>query len=243
MLRPLLLALRNYPRRSPVTFGYACLLLLSHLLVGHVLPRDRAETVLQYVSTNLHNLAHHPVTALLGSALVFEGTLTDVLSIGFVGTAITLGLGVCWCLARLEHRWGARNAPGAFLAGHLVATLLTAGVIHLALRHGWYSPDVRETLDYGISYGSQTVMALATATLRRRARLPWAAFVLLWPLGGADWAGPLPDFTTVGHLLAACFGFALLPLFVRNSNRPPSHGRVSPHPRILPPGGGTVTHA
>ncbi|MGF1427025.1 rhomboid-like protein [Kitasatospora sp. LaBMicrA B282] len=210
MLRPLLLALRNYPRRAPVTFGYLCLLLLTHLLVEQVLPSARAAALLQYVSTNLHNLGDHPVAALLGSALFFDGTLTDVLSLGFVGTTITLGLGIGWCLARLETRRGARTAFGAFLTGHVVATLLTAGVIQLALRHGWYSPDVRHTLDYGISYGSQTVMALATATLPRRARLPWAAFVLLWPFGGLDWSGPLPDFTTVGHLFAALLGFALI---------------------------------
>ncbi|MEU7604800.1 rhomboid-like protein, partial [Streptomyces sp. NPDC041003] len=186
-------AIRAYPRRAPLTLAYVCLLLVSHAWVGHGLSTDRAATVLGHVSTNLDNLQDHPVSALLGSALFFDGTLTDVTSTGFVGTLITLGLGVCCCLAWAEHRWGKARAAAVFLGGHVAATLLTAVVITVALRHGWYPAAVRHALDYGVSYGAQTVLAIGTLALPRRGRLPWAAFVLAWPLGGADWTGPLPD--------------------------------------------------
>ncbi|MET8545172.1 rhomboid-like protein [Kitasatospora sp. NPDC004799] len=203
-------AVRTYPRRSPLTFGYVVLLLLGHVWVGSVLAADRADALRDHVSTNLDNLHDHPVTALLGSALLFDGTLTEVLTTGFGSTLITLGLGVGCCLAWTERRFGGPRAAAVFLGGHVLATLVTAAVILLALRQGWYPEGVRQASDYGISYGAQTVLALATLGVPRRARLPWAAFVVAWPLaGGGAWPGPLPDFTTVGHLLSAGFGFAL----------------------------------
>ncbi|MER6444276.1 rhomboid-like protein [Streptomyces venezuelae] len=215
-------AVRAYPRRAPLTLAYVCLLLAGHAWVVYGATGDRADTVLGYVSTNLDNLSDHPLPSLLGSALFFDGTLTDVTSTDFVGTFITLGLGVCCFLAWAEHRWGKRRAVAVFLGGHLAATLLTAAVIGVGLRHGWYPTAVRQAVDYGVSYGSQTVLAVGTLALPRRGRIPWAAFVLAWPLGGAEWTtGPLPDFTTIGHLLAAVLGFGLLgvPAFRRQRSR------------------------
>ncbi|WP_159393492.1 rhomboid-like protein [Streptomyces sp. TN58] len=215
-------ALWGYPRRAPLTFGYVCLLLATHVWVGRGLSADRAAGVLGYVSTSPDNLRDHPLAALAGSALFFDGTLTDVASTGFVGTLITLGLGVCCFLAWAEYRWGAPRAMAVFLGGHVAATLLTAVVIAVALRQGWYPPAVRQGLDFGVSYGAQAVLAVGTLALPRWGRPPWAVFVLGWPLGGAEWvAGPLPDFTTVGHLLAAGLGFGLaaVPAFRRRRVR------------------------
>ncbi|MFE2550158.1 rhomboid-like protein [Streptomyces sp. NPDC059355] len=215
-------AVRGYPRRAPLTLAYVCLLLAGHVWVNHVLSADRAAMVLGHLSTNLDNLQDHPVSALLGSVLLFDGTLTDVTSVDFVGTLITFGLGVCCFLAWAEHRWGKPRAVAVFLGGHVAATLLTAVVITIALRQGWYPTAVRQALDYGVSYGAQTVLAIGTLALPRRGRLPWAVFVLAWPLGGAEWTGgPLPDFTTIGHLVAAALGFGLLgvPAFRRQRVR------------------------
>ncbi|MEU8824837.1 rhomboid-like protein [Streptomyces sp. NPDC048636] len=202
-------AVRAYPSRSPVTFGYVCLLLLTHAWVTWVLTEDRAQTLLGYVSTDLDNLADHPAVALLGSALFFDGTLTDITSLLFPATVITLGFGVCCCLSWAERRWGALRAFVVFFTAHIATTLLTAGVIILALRQGWYPDEVRHTLDYGISYGAQTVMAASTVAMPRWARIPWAVFLIAWPIAGAEWPGPLPDFTAVGHVLAAALGFLL----------------------------------
>ncbi|MEV7775099.1 rhomboid-like protein [Kitasatospora sp. NPDC086791] len=206
----LLRALLTYPRRSPLTFCYVGLLVLGHVWVENRLSPDRADVLRDYISTNLDNLHDHPVTALFGSALLYDGTLTDFASTGFGGTLITLGLGICCCLAWAERRFGSLRAAAVLLGGHLGATLITAVVILTALRHGWYPESVRQASDYGISYGAQTSLAFATVALPRWARLPWAAFVVAWPLSGdSEWPGPLPDFTTVGHLLSAALGFAL----------------------------------
>lgn len=202
--------LRAYPRRSPLTLAYAGLLLLGHVWVEDWLPADRADALRQYISTNLDNLDDHPLTALFGSALLYDGTLTDVLSTAFGGTLITFGLGICVSLAWAERRFGTRRAALLLLVGHVGATLVTALVILFALRQGWYPESVRHASDYGISYGAQTALGFAVLALPRWARLPWAVFVFGWPLSGdAEWPGPLPDFTTIGHLVAAALGVGL----------------------------------
>ncbi|MEU9015786.1 hypothetical protein AB0D12_40235 [Streptomyces sp. NPDC048479] len=59
---------------------------------------------------------------------------------------------------------------------------------------------------------SWVVLAVGILALPRSARLPWALFVLAWPLDGAEWAGPGPlqDLKTVGHLIAAILGFGVV---------------------------------
>ncbi|MFD9687503.1 rhomboid-like protein [Kitasatospora sp. NPDC059146] len=220
LLSTLLRAVRTYPRRSPLTFVYVALLLLGHAWVEYGLTEEQADDLRAYISTNLDNLHDHPVRALAGSALLYDGTLTDITSTGFGGTLITLGLGIVVGLAWAERRFGTPRAAAVFLAGHVGATLVTALVILFALHQGWYPESVRAASDYGISYGAQGALAFATLALPRWARLPWAAFVLAWPLtGDEEWPGPLPEFTTVGHLLAAALGFALAAATARGRRR------------------------
>ncbi|MER7850253.1 rhomboid-like protein [Kitasatospora sp. NPDC096077] len=220
LLTGLLHAVRTYPRRSPLTLCYVGLLLLGHAWVEYGLSEARADDLRGYLSTNLDNLHDHPVRALVGSALLYDGTLTDIASTGFGGTLITLGLGIVVALSWAERRFGTPRAAAVFLAGHVGATLVTALVILFALHQGWYPEDVRAASDYGISYGAQAALAFATLALPRWARLPWGAFVFAWPLAGDhEWPGPLPEFTTVGHLLAAALGFALAAATARGRRR------------------------
>ena len=203
-------ALRGYPRRSPVTAGYLVVLLLVHLWLDHAAGSRTAAAVLAGVSTNLDNLAHDPIGVLLGSALFIDGPLTPAFSLDYGATLITLVLGVGCALAWLEHRVGAVRAWTVFAAGHVGATLLTAGVIICGIDAGWYPASLRHTLDFGISYGAQAALAAVTFALHRRLRPWWALCVLAWPLAGWAASGTLvPDFTTVGHLIAAAIGFPL----------------------------------
>ncbi|MGW2920605.1 rhomboid-like protein [Streptomyces angustmyceticus] len=218
MIRRAARALGTYVSRSPVTTGYAGLLLSTHLWCTAVLSTADAQRVMLGVSTNLDNLQDHPLRVLAGSVLFFDGTLTEITSEAFAGTLITLGLGVIVCLAWLERRYGARRAYALFVLGHLAATLLTVPVIHVALAQGWYPESVRHATDFGISYGAETVLA-ASALLLRRARWLAAAGVVAWPVLGGDWSGTLPDFTTVGHLLAAAIGFVCGAFLLRAARR------------------------
>ncbi|WP_370943404.1 rhomboid-like protein [Amycolatopsis sp. cg5] len=209
----------SYLRRNPATAAYLAFLLLGHVVIGQALSPDRADDVHQWISTNLKNLGAHPIGALIGSLLFMNGTLTQFWTLEFVGTVITLGIGVGWALARLERRHGPVRAFGAFLLGHVGATLLTAPFIAYAIHRGWYPDSVRTDLDYGISYGTQAALAAATFSLPKRARVFWTIFALAWPLGGAEFFGPVPDFNTIGHLVAAAFGFMIGMALLRQKTR------------------------
>jgi hypothetical protein len=209
----------SYPRRNPVTAGYVVLLLSTHLWITEWLSPEAAHRLLLAASTNLDNLAEDPVGSLVGSALFFDGGFVWQGSID-TGTLITLAAGVACCLAWLERRHGARWAYTVFGAGHVGATLITAGVIEYALSRGWYPRAIHHSMDFGISYGAEAVLAAMTFVLPWRAARPvWAVAVLAWPVAGGDWEGVLPDFTTVGHLTSAVIGFAVGALLLRLSRR------------------------
>ncbi len=184
------------------------LLVAVHVFVDHALEPDTARRLLLAVSTNLDNLRHHPISSLFGSAFFFDGTLTGIDTLDFVGTIITLGFGIVVCLAWLEHRYGQLRAVATFAAGHVGATLLTAPVIAYAIADGYYPPTIREALDFGISYGAQTCLAACALHLPRMWRFPVIALLFVWPLVGGSWLAGIPDFVTIGHLIAAVIGLA-----------------------------------
>jgi hypothetical protein len=192
---------RAYVRAGPVTASFLVLLVVAH--AGLVLSGALAP-VRTWASTNVENLGRHPVGSLAGSLVFLDnsGTIT-------AGTVLTVGLGVGVALWWLESRHGPVTAGVAFLGGHVGATAVTALVIVGAVGAGRYPPAVLTAVDVGISYGAQAATACAVVLLARWASVAGIAFVLVWPVLDARWAGPLPDFTTVGHLVAALVGFAV----------------------------------
>jgi hypothetical protein len=202
--------IRRYVLAGRGTVVYLVVLLGVHAWMA-VSPA--ATDFVDWASTNVVNLGTHPVGALAASALIVNGPLLDA------GTVITLWLGIGGALWAVEARYGAVRAAAVFLAGHVGATLLTVPVILMAVRAGRYPDDVRTAVDVGISYGAQAALAAVVVALPRWARVPWVLFVLGWPLLDADWSGWLPDFTTVGHLLAAGLGFLLAVTLLRTPRR------------------------
>lgn len=188
----------TYVRRGPWTAGYLAVLLVAHLWLAL---SARADEAVAWFSTNLDNLGAHPVASLAGSAFLTTGSLVGP------GLLITLWLGVGVALWWLEAHRGAGRAAVVFVGGHLGATLLTALVLLGGIGAGRYPVAERAAIDVGTSYGAQAALAALVVALPRWARLPWVVFVLAWPLVDAQWFGLLPDFTTVGHLVAAGIGF------------------------------------
>jgi hypothetical protein len=164
---------------------------------------DRADAFVAWASTNVVDLGTHPVGALGASALIVNGSLLDP------GTVITFWLGVAGALWWLESRFGPVRAAAVYLGGHVGATLLTVPVILAAVHAGRYPEEVLSAVDVGISYGAQAALAAVVVTLPWWAWAPGAVLVLGWPLLDAEWSGLLPDFTTVGHLIAAGIGAVL----------------------------------
>jgi hypothetical protein len=195
----------SYVRDGPVTAIYLLVLVVDYAWLDQV-TTARRDRILQAVSTNDVNLQHRPIEALAGSLFFFDGTLTRVDTQSFAGTVITVGFGVAGALWWWEKHAGAVRAYAIFLSGHVAATLLTWLVIRHAVATGRYPESVRTTLDYGISYGAETMLAACTMIITGVRRWAWLAAVLAWPLADATWFGALPDFTTVGHLTAAGVG-------------------------------------
>lgn len=201
----------SFLRRNPGTAGYLVVLLVVSVVVFGVLPDDDTEDVLRAVSTDLANVDWSIPLRLLGSALVVD------LSGGVVNTLVVVVAGIAGCLGWLERRFGTVKAFGIFLAVHVAATLVTLLVIVLALRAGIYPDEVRDELDYGVSYGALGCMGAVTFFLPRGFRVPWAAVVLLLPFLAADWYRWLPDFSTVGHVVSGLLGVAISRQLIRPS--------------------------
>lgn len=187
-------------RRNPGMIGYLALVLVFSIIVTEILPDGTADDVLKAVSTNLANVDWSFPLRLVASAFVVDLT-------GY--TALVILVGVIGCLGWLERRFGTLRAFGIFLAIHVGVTLITLVVVVVAIRTGIYPDDVRDELDYGVSYGAIGCTGAVTFFLPKWARVPWAAAILLVPLVAAEWYGWFPDFSTVGHVLSAVSGLVI----------------------------------
>jgi hypothetical protein len=188
------------------TAGYLGVLLITYLVVAS-LPPAAANGLLHAISTAPADVDWWFPLRLVASALVVD-TSGDLLNV----VLIVVG-GVVVCLGLLEYRLGAARAFGIFLTVHVVVTLLTLLLVAVAD----YPPEVSAELDYGVSYGALGAAGAVTWLLPRWTRVPWAAFILLYPLTAADWYGRLPDVTTCGHVLSAAIGLGLGLLAVRTT--------------------------
>jgi hypothetical protein len=199
-------AVARYVVAGRWTVGYLVVLLAVHTWMDAVDP----SAFVAWASTNVVNLGTRPLGALVASALIVNGPLLDA------GTLITLWLGIGGALWWVESRRGPARAAAVFLGGHVGGTLLTVPVILAAVGAGRYPEATRTTVDVGISYGAQAALAAVVVALPGWARVPWVVFVYGWPLADAEWSGLLPDFTTVGHEVAATIGFVLAATLLRS---------------------------
>jgi hypothetical protein len=170
-------------------------------------PRDLPGAV-AWASTNLHNLASHPVGALLASAVV----TTRAPWVGVVIVAVSC----CW----LERRVGTLRTAAVALAGQVIATVLTEygadafAADHLSAASSPLRPDV------GLSYVMYALLGAAALLVPTRWRRPALAALILAvgvPLAVA------PGMTTTGHLLALACGVGAITVSVwrRGRSQPP----------------------
>jgi Rhomboid-like protein len=185
-------------RSAPLTVGYLIVLSATTAMLSIASP-DRDDRLLDAFSTNLHQLGHAPLRALVGSAFWTSGWFELAQ----------------WCvlffavLAPVERRLGRRRTLFAFAAGHVGATLIVAAGLWLALRLGAVAPTVAFARDVGVSYGFFSVAGLACYLLACRVRL-WYLALLVGYLALA--AAVSHTFTDFGHLAAVAIGLAWYPL-------------------------------
>ncbi|MES4888859.1 rhomboid-like protein [Streptomyces sp. NPDC096012] len=186
------------PAGTPFTFAYVAVLAVTSVvttLAGPALVHSLHEGS----STDVAHLLRAPVSVLLASAVWIAGGLLSPYALAFVVV-----------LTALERRAGGVRAMGAFLAGHVVATLATEVPVGLAVLFGHLPPTSLHRLDYGISFGVAASVGALAGLLR-----PWLRWPLLVLVGGAlvdDLIAFADPMTNWGHLIALATGVACWPL-------------------------------
>ncbi len=185
-------------RSAPVTYVWLAVLLAT-TIVQHVVSPGALDEILGRRSTNLENLSEHPFRAMVGSLFWLDGAYWLPYVVGF-----TVFLAVA-------ERWlGTRRFLVVGLAGHVLATLASQGLLDLAIGHGRADATLREAVDVGVSYFMAAVIAVLAYRLESPWRWVWAACCMVSVL--APFAADTPDFTDAGHLAAMLIGFAMYPV-------------------------------
>ena len=122
-----------------VALGYAAAIgLASSYVISR--PAPVRDAWLSMLSTNLVNLAAHPVRSLVGSAFVTDESPADWVVLAFVG------LGVA------GRALGGVRLVGLLAAAHLLGTFVSESVVDLQIRSGRLPVADRTMLDVGPSY-------------------------------------------------------------------------------------------
>ncbi|MFE0101798.1 rhomboid-like protein [Streptomyces sp. NPDC059009] len=190
-------AIRSYVRSAPGTYIWLAALFFTTVAMHHMSPEFEDEFLRQR-STNIHELSKNPVRVLVSSAFWIDGGgwLSYVVLYTAFHATVERWLGT-W-------RWLA-VAAGA----HVAATLISEGVLLLAVRHGAAPASSVNTLDVGVSYALAGVVAVLTYRLPR----PWRYGYLLGVL--VVYGIPLVSgrtFTDLGHFTSVLIGLACYPL-------------------------------
>lgn len=187
-----------YVRAAPGTYVYLFVLLITTWVL-QTSSSTVARQLLLERSTNLHRLARDPVRVIFASAF-WVSSVWELLT-----WAVLFTLAV----ATVERSIGTARTATVFVAGHVGATLLTAGGLWAALQADLVESSIVHVKDVGASYGFLAVAAVLTYRLPRRWP-PLYAAVLTTALTAA--LAVHPSFTDFGHLLALGIGFACYPL-------------------------------
>ncbi len=181
---------------------YPAALAAGSLALAATAPGTR-DAWLAYASTNVDNLADHPVRALLASGVLADGDVVAWVLLAAVGLA-----GV----ARAAGPWRALAVAGT---AHVVGTAVSEGGLAVRVARGLAPAADRRIVDVGPSFA---VVGLLVATVVAGVSVRWRVaaalgFGLLVPSlfdGLAD-----GDVAAVGHLVSVGVGLAAGALLLR----------------------------
>jgi hypothetical protein len=149
-----------------------------------------------WASTNLENLQHHPVAAIAVSAFLHDGDTWVWIVLSLVGLAAT------------GRVLGNTRTAILALAGHVLATLVSEGILACRIAVGAVTPRASHVLDVGPSYIVVCALVAAIGYSSWPGRLLSAAgFAVLAPylfFGLHDWG-----VAETGHACAVVIGLAL----------------------------------
>jgi len=183
-MTPALARLVPSPRATPLATAMILTLLGAAATLRLAFPDD-IDDVVAWTSTNVQNLASHPVASMLASTFVVPTGLLPELILVAVGFTL------------LERSIGTLRTAAVALSGHVLATLLTEYGAYLLTNSAADRDDV------GVSYAMFAVLAAGAFRLTGRLRL-----LALTAIGAAVVlpVAIYPGMTTAGHLLAAAIG-------------------------------------
>jgi hypothetical protein len=188
------IAPRSAMTRYAVTWIYLIGVIAAEL--SYVLLPARDQTaLLAWVSTSVHNLTHHPVACLVASAFYptgFRPAWPVLIALAMFGA---------------NHQLGNWRTAVTVIAGHVIGTLVSEGIVAYRVDHGTLPPADRFLIDVGPSY--VVVAAIAVGLLyggwfaRAAAALDLALLVFI---GGVFSGLTHLDLAPVGHLTALFTG-------------------------------------
>lgn len=202
--RAALRAVRAYLRSAPGTYIWLAALFVTTVAIHHMSPEFEKEFLLQR-STNIHELTKNPFRVLVASAFWIDG-----------GTWLSYAVLYTVFHSTAERRLGTARWLAVAAGAHVAATLISEGVLALAIRHGAAPTSSVNTLDVGVSYALAGVIAVLTYWVPG----PWRYAYLLIVL--AVYGTPLitgRTFTDLGHFTSVLIGLACYPL-TRSAVRP-----------------------
>ncbi|WP_344963595.1 rhomboid-like protein [Streptomyces thioluteus] len=189
---------RAWVRSSPGTHIWLLIIGVTSLVIAAA--SEGLETFLLHrTSSNIHELAEHPLQSLLISGFWIESPSSFLLYAA---------------LFELVHanveRW-AGTLRWLFTVGvaHVAATLISQEVLLLAIEHHAAPRAMKHVVDIGVSYGLAAAAGLLSYRVPRPWRWGWLAGLVLF------FATPMltgATFTDVGHSVAVLVGLGCGPL-------------------------------
>lgn len=179
----------------PVVATAYVAVLAAGAAVHAALPGATAADLVRASSTDLAHLARDPLLVLAASAV----WALQVLPYWIAAAAVSLGA--------LERAIGSRLTLVVVAGVHVVATLLSEGVVGLRILAGALPGSAVHQLDVGPSY--VVVAAVCAAVVLRRGRLRWALLLALVPIASSTASGiGRLSVDSLGHLASAALAVA-----------------------------------
>ncbi|KUJ68263.1 hypothetical protein ACZ90_20285 [Streptomyces albus subsp. albus] len=202
-----------------------CVFLAVHSLTLAELPAEVGGEVLRTHSTNLGQLAEHPVSVLVTSALWIE--------IPDLPMVVLLALLV---MAPVERWLGTLRAVALFFLGHVLATVITAFALRMLLEvrpEQYQDRGLSSVVDVGVSYGSMCLAGVLCWRVRRRGpRIAVMSALLAAVVASGAF---FPDYTGFGHNTALLLGLLLGSFAARGERRRASAGQEPAATRVPRP--------
>ena len=180
--------------RYAVAWSYLAAVSVAEVTYALLPDHDQA-ALLQWASTNVHNLQHDPVGCMIVSAFFPQGSASAWPAL------------IALALFGANRALGNRRTAAVCAAGHVIGTLVSEGILDFRVMHGALPESSRYVIDVGPSY--VVVAAIAAAILyggwRARAAAVLDLAVLVFAGGIFSGLGNL-NVAAVGHVTALAVG-------------------------------------